>query len=58
VTDWNPIAIPEHALLIVEERLRQQEGEGVKMPGGMPLDELALRILIAAEIRQVPQLGD
>jgi hypothetical protein len=41
---------PEHALLIVEERLREQEAEGVRMPEGMPLDELALRVLIAVEL--------
>jgi hypothetical protein len=48
--------IPEHALLIVEERLREQQAEGVRMPEGMPLDELALRVLIAVETRQVPRL--
>ena len=37
------------ARLIVEERLKEQEAEGVQMPEGMPLDELALRVLIAAE---------
>ncbi len=38
---------PAHALVIVEERLKEQEAEGVRMPEGMPLDELALRVLIA-----------
>jgi hypothetical protein len=33
---------PAHALLIVEERLREQEAEGVEMPD-MPREELALR---------------
>ena len=33
-----------------EERLKEQEAEGVRMPDGMPLDELALRVLIAAEL--------
>jgi hypothetical protein len=42
VTDWNPIVFPEHALLIVEERLREQQAEGVRMPAGVPLEELAL----------------
>jgi hypothetical protein len=28
------IAFPAHALLIVKERLREQEAEGVKMPRG------------------------
>jgi hypothetical protein len=38
VTAWNPIVIPEHALLILEERLREQQAEGVRMPEGMGLD--------------------
>jgi hypothetical protein len=38
------VAFPAHALLIVEKRLREQEREGVRMPEGMPLDELALRV--------------
>jgi hypothetical protein len=48
---------PEHALLIVEERLREQSSEGVRMPEGMPLDELALRVLIAAEAGKSHPLG-
>jgi hypothetical protein len=32
------IFFPAHALLIVEERLREQAAEGVQMPDGMPLD--------------------
>jgi hypothetical protein len=44
---WEPIVSPEHALLIVKERLREQQAEGVRMPERMPLDELALRVLIA-----------
>jgi hypothetical protein len=43
------ISFPEHALLIVEARLKEQEVEGIRMPEGMPLDELAVRILVAAE---------
>jgi hypothetical protein len=31
-----------HSLMIVEERLRKQRAEGVRMLAGMPLDELAL----------------
>jgi hypothetical protein len=46
-----------HALLIVEERLREQEAEGVRMPEGMALDELALRVLTAAESGRVPHLS-
>ena len=34
MTDWNPIVIPEHAILIVEERLKEQKAEGVRMPEG------------------------
>jgi hypothetical protein len=32
---WRPIVFPEHALLIVEERLKEQEAEGVEMPEGI-----------------------
>jgi hypothetical protein len=52
------IVFPEHVLLIVEERLREQQAEGVRMPEGVALGELALRVLIAAESAQVPHLGD
>jgi hypothetical protein len=31
---------------VVEERLKEQESEGIEMPAGMERDELALRILI------------
>ena len=51
------IVFPEHVLLIVEERLREQHAEGVRMPEGMPLDELALRILIAAKTGRFPLEG-
>jgi hypothetical protein len=44
------IVFPQHALLIVEEWLREQQAEAVRMPEGIPLDELALRILIAAHV--------
>jgi hypothetical protein len=42
------ISFPAHALLVVEERLREQRAAGVRMPPHMQLDELALRILIVA----------
>ena len=42
---------------MVEERLKEQEAEGVEMPAGMERDELALRILIAAETDQIPRFG-
>jgi hypothetical protein len=51
------ISFSLHALVIVEERLRQQQAEGVRMPEGMPLDELALRVLIAAETGRAPRLS-
>jgi hypothetical protein len=54
---WQPIVFSEHALLIVKERLREQQAEGVRMPEGMQLDELALRVLIAARTGQVPRLS-
>jgi hypothetical protein len=44
------IAFPAHVLLIVEERLKEQEAEGVEIPERMERDELALRILIGAEM--------
>jgi hypothetical protein len=43
---WRPVVFPEHALLIVEERLKEQQAEGVRMPEGIPMDELALPILM------------
>ena len=36
------VTFPAHALLIVEERLREQEADGVEMPVGMEREELAL----------------
>ena len=48
------IVFPAHALLIVEERLREQEAEGVTMPEDMERDELALRILIRARLAESP----
>jgi hypothetical protein len=52
------ISFPMHALLIVEERLREQQAEGIRLPEGMPLDELALRVLIAAQTGKAPRLSD
>jgi hypothetical protein len=43
------VVFPAHALLILEERLAEQEAEGVEMPEGMDWDELALRILVAVD---------
>ena len=50
------VVFPAHALLVLEERLREQEAEGVEMPEGTERDELALGILIAAETGQIPRL--
>jgi hypothetical protein len=50
------ISFPAHTILIVEERLREQQVEGVRMPEGMSLDELAFRVLIAAQTGEVPSL--
>jgi hypothetical protein len=36
---WEPTVFAGHALLIVEERLREQEADGVQLPD-MPKDEL------------------
>jgi hypothetical protein len=38
--------------LIVEERLKEQRAEGVRMPEGIELDELALLILLVAGLTQ------
>lgn len=35
----NHLHFPAHALLIGEERLREQQAEGARMPEGMPMDE-------------------
>jgi hypothetical protein len=42
------IVFPAYQLMVVEERLGEQEAEGVRMPEGMERDELALQVLIAA----------
>jgi hypothetical protein len=51
------ISFPTEAYFILQERLVELEREGVKMPVGVGRDELALRILIAAETGQVPRLA-
>jgi hypothetical protein len=38
----------------VEEWLREQEAEGVRMPRGMAQDERALRVLIAVALAERP----
>lgn len=48
--EWNPIVFPAHALLIIEERLKDQKTEGVRMPEAIPLGEIPLRVLIAAAL--------
>jgi hypothetical protein len=44
------ISFPAYQLVVVQERLREQEAEGTEMPEGMERDELALRILIVATL--------
>jgi len=44
------IVFPEYVRIVVEERLREQEEAGVAMPAGLDRDELALRILVAAQL--------
>jgi hypothetical protein len=44
------VTFPPHALLIVEERIREAEEEGVRMPEGVDRTELAQRVLIAVEL--------
>lgn len=57
--DANPyVVFPAHALLVLEERLNEQQAEGVRMPEGMPLDELALRVLMTAQTGKVPHRRD
>jgi hypothetical protein len=42
---------------VVEERLREQRAEGVEMPAGVALDDLALRVLVAATLAQARGAG-
>jgi hypothetical protein len=56
VTDL--VFFPLHALLILEERLAEQEAEGVEMPEGMERDELALRIYDRCRTGQIPRFGN
>jgi hypothetical protein len=44
-----PISFPPYQLLVLEERLPEQEAEGVRMPEGIERGERALRILIETE---------
>lgn len=46
------VHFPAHALLIVEERLAEQESEGVRMPPDLDRTELALKILVVAALAQ------
>jgi hypothetical protein len=44
------ISFPTEAFFTLQERLAQHEAEGVTMPAGVERSELALRILIVAEL--------
>jgi hypothetical protein len=45
-----PLVVPSHALLVIEERLADQERDGVQLPLTMTLQELALRILAISHL--------
>jgi hypothetical protein len=46
-----PFAVfPEHALLCVVERLKEHREEGIDIPSGISLEELALRVVVAAAL--------
>jgi hypothetical protein len=53
VTGAGWIIFPAHALLVVEERIRESEEEGVRLPEGVDRTLLALRILVCAEVTAV-----
>lgn len=44
-----PIAFPAHALLILEERLRERQAEG-ELPIEADVTELALKMLVLADL--------
>jgi hypothetical protein len=46
--DW--ISFPTEAFFTLQERLAEHEAEGVAMPEGVERSELALRVLIVAEL--------
>jgi hypothetical protein len=49
MSEWEPIVFPEHALLIVKERLREQHAEGVR-----PLARSLIPPLIRGFPRSIP----
>jgi hypothetical protein len=44
-----PVSFPAHALLILEERLRERQAEG-ELPIEADVTELALKVLVVAEL--------
>jgi hypothetical protein len=44
-----PVSFPPHALLILEERLRERQEEG-SLPSQADVTELALQILVLAQV--------
>ena len=54
LSPFSAAVFPAHALLVVRERLAEQVSAGVEMPLGIDLDELALKVLVAASIPCIP----
>jgi hypothetical protein len=52
-TNAPPVAFPAHALLILEERLRDRQAEG-EVPIEADVFELALKMLVVAELSRRP----
>jgi hypothetical protein len=49
------ISFPTEAFFTLQDRLAEHEAEGVAMPAGIKRRELALRILVAAEMFKRPE---
>ncbi len=47
-----PLVFPGDALNILEERIRRDAAEGIKLPGGVDATELAFRILVLNRVMQ------
>ena len=44
---WAPLVVPGHALLVVEERLREHMRQGVPVPHEVDIRDLAVRVLLS-----------
>jgi hypothetical protein len=49
ITDTKPVAFPAHALVILEERLRERQAQG-ELPIEADVTELALKMLVVTEL--------